>query len=202
MHETDNKRILKFLHESEKLKTLLRHSWLSSGRKESVAEHTWRMALMAIVMHQYLDKKIDLLKTLRMVIIHDLVEINYQDNPAHKKQPLDKQKRERKSLAKLTKSLPDMIGNEIKILWEEYESAKSPEALFARSLDKTEVLLQHNEADVKHLHPKEIPLYFYYGSEYSGHDSFLKGFRKDIEKEALAYLKKNKVDKKHYENFI
>ena len=157
---------------------------------------------MAIVMHPQLDKKIDLLKTLKMILIHDLVEINYKDNPAHKKQPADKVLQERQSLAKLIKSLPANTRDEIKKLWEEYEAAKSAEALFAKSIDKTEVLLQHNEANIKFLHPKEVPLYFHYGKEFSQHDRFLKNFREAIEKETLKHLKKNKVDKKLYQNYI
>src|SRR6185437_220194 len=202
MDRENAKKIIKFLHQSEKLKTLMRHSWLSSGRREDVAEHSWRMALMAIVMHPELEKKVDLLKSLKMVLVHDLVEIYYQDNPAHKGQPADKEIQERKALKMLTKLLPTQTGNEINDLWNEYEAAKSPEARFAKSLDKTEVLLQHNEADIKHLHPKEVPLYFYYGKEFSQNDKFLKLFREIIEEESLAHLKNNDIDKKLYQDYI
>ena len=64
--------ILNCLHQSEGLKRELRHSWLSNGRRESVAEHTWRMALMAIVLHKEVDSNIDISHTLKMIIVHDL----------------------------------------------------------------------------------------------------------------------------------
>ena len=67
-------RILRLLHLSERLKVELRHSWLSNGRQESVAEHCWQMALMALVMHRYLEHPVDLEETLKMILIHDLVE--------------------------------------------------------------------------------------------------------------------------------
>lgn len=191
--------IIIFLHDAEKLKTVLRHSWLSSGRRESVAEHSWRMALMAILLHPYLDQKIDLQKTLKLVLVHDLVEINYKDNPAFKKQPLDKSIQERKSIIKLLKPLPNPLKAELLALWEEYESGKSPEARFAKALDKTEVLLQHNEADIKFMNKKELSFNFVHGIEHCLHDSFLKHFRELLNEEFIKSYKKNKISKKFYE---
>lgn len=198
MNTKDSEQILDFLHQTERLKTLLRHSWLSSGRRESVAEHTWRMSLMAILLSKYLDKGVDLLKTLKLILVHDLVEINYKDNPAFKNQPGDKAKQERKSILKLIKILPSDLKTEIIDLWEEYEASKSPEARFANAMDKTEVLLQHNEADLKFLTKKEYSFNFYHGLEQCKYDSFLKEFRQLLNKEFLKNYQKNKVDKKLY----
>src|SRR3989344_116587 len=138
MNRGDGEQIIQFLHEAERLKSILRHSWLSSGRRESVAEHTWRMALMAVLLSKYLDKEVDLLKNLKLILVHDLVEINYKDNPAFKKQPSEKSSQERKSLVKLTKILPGSIGTEVFELWEEYEAGKSLEARFAKAMDKNQ----------------------------------------------------------------
>lgn len=190
--------ILDFFHQSEKLKTITRHSWLSSGRRESVAEHTWRMALMAMVLQPYLKKKVDLLKTIKMILVHDLVEVHYKDNPAFKKPPIDKSLQERKSLSKLTKSLPTKKASELTKLWEEYETGKTPEALFAKAMDKTEVLLQHNEANIKFLTKKEIPFNLVHGKEYSEHDNFLRLFRESINEETLKHYKKHKIQKELY----
>lgn len=66
--------ILKLLQLSERLKFELRHSWLSNGRRESVAEHTWQMALMAMAMHRHLEHEVDLERSLKIVLVHDLVE--------------------------------------------------------------------------------------------------------------------------------
>lgn len=160
------------------------------------------MALMAMVIAPYLDREVNLLKTIKLILVHDLVEVNYKDNPAHKKQPADKTEQESKSLKKLTKDLPLSLKKEINELWREYESAKTLEAKFAKTMDKTEVLLQHNEADIKHMHVKEIPLNFYYGKEFGEHDSFLRLFRELIDQETLQHYEKHKIDKKLYKDYI
>jgi putative hydrolase of HD superfamily len=74
--------ILEIVKLGEKLKCELRHSWLSDGRQESVAEHTWRVSLMAMLLEPYLDNKLDIVKLLKMIIIHDLVEAEAKDIPA------------------------------------------------------------------------------------------------------------------------
>jgi putative hydrolase of HD superfamily len=190
--------VIDFLHQAEKLKTILRHSWLSSGRRESVAEHTWRMALMAMLLHSYLDKEVDLLKTIKMILAHDLAEINYKDNPAFKKLPHDMVAQERKSLSKLTRSLPRSLGIELMSLWEEFEAGISAEAHFAKALDKMEVLLQHNEADIKYLTKKEFAFNLEYGIEHCSYDNFLQNFRAIMNQEFLKNYKKNKISKELY----
>ena len=77
----DIQRILAVLKLAERLKSELRHSWLSSGRRESVAEHTWQMALMAVLMHRHLEHPVDLERTLAMITVHDLVEAIAGDVP-------------------------------------------------------------------------------------------------------------------------
>lgn len=196
------KDILKFLHEAEKLKTLLRHSWLSSGRRESVAEHSWRMALMAIVISPNLKKPVDLSKVLKMVLIHDLGEIHYKDNWAFNKTPKDKEEQERKALTKLLRHLPPLTRSKILDLWEEFEAAKTPEALFAKFLDKTEVLLQHDEADIKFLNKKEIPFNLHHGKEWAEHDEFLKAFREAINQETISIYRKGKIVEDLYKDWL
>lgn len=143
--------ILNFLHESEALKRQLRHSWLSNGRQESVAEHTWRMALMALALSSEIDTKIDLGHVLEMVIVHDLGEVYLGDyqvygngNPA----PENKHELEQDALKKLLMILPSSSSEKIYSLWQEFEERQTPEAKFAVALDKLEVIIQHNEADL------------------------------------------------------
>jgi putative hydrolase of HD superfamily len=198
----DGYKIIEFLHEAEKLKTILRHSWLSNGRRESVAEHSWRMALMAILMSPYLEKPADLLQTIKLTIVHDLVEINYKDNPAFKHQPIDKTTQERKSIRKLVKPLPIKLQKEILNLWEEYEDGKTAEAKFANALDKVEVLLQHNEADYRYMTKKEYLFNFYHGMAQAEHDKFLKDFRQILNEDFLKGYQKHKVDKKLYQGYL
>ena len=123
-------RMIKFLNVAEKLKCELRHSWLSSGRQESVAEHTWRMSLMVILFAPYLSKPVDLEKCLKIAILHDLAEA----------------KLEQSAMVELCASLQDKLGDELFSLWEEYEEKDSFEAQFVNALDKLEVFLQHVEA--------------------------------------------------------
>ena len=142
--------LIRFLNVAEKLKCELRHSWLSSGRQESVAEHTWRMSLMVILFAPYLDQPIDLEKCLKMTIIHDLAEAEVGDIPVFETQTLEAKKRkyllERDAMSKLRSYLDDSMGNELFDLWEEYEQKESYEAKFLNALDKLEVHLQHVEA--------------------------------------------------------
>lgn len=202
MPASNGQKIIDFLHQAEKLKTVLRHSWLSSGRRESVAEHSWRMALMAILISPYLDEKVDLLKSLKLTIVHDLVEINYKDNPAFKKQPADKAIQERKSLIKLTATLPLEMSAELRSLWEEYEAGITYEAKFAKALDKTEVLLQHNEADFKFMTKKEYGFNFIHGIKQTEHDAFLKEFRQLINQDILKKYKLNNVKEELYRDSL
>lgn len=202
MHSEDVAGIIKFLHDAEKLKTLLRHSWLSSGRRESVAEHSWRLALMAILINPYLKRPTNIAKTIKMAIVHDLVEIHYTDNWAFNKAPVDKETQERRALIKLIKPLSQELKQEIIDLWEEFEAAKTSEALFAKFLDKTEVLLQHDEADLKFLNKKEVPFNLYHGKQFSEHDEFLVAFRQAINEETLKLYQKNKIDKSLYQDWM
>jgi putative hydrolases of HD superfamily len=142
--------IFKFLNVAEKLKCEMRHSWLSSGRQESVAEHSWRMSLMVILFAPYLSQPVNLEKCLKMAILHDLAEAEVGDIPVFEAQ--EKEIKERKkvleweAMKNLCATLPPSLGNDLFSLWEEYEEKKCFEALFVNALDKIEVHLQHVEA--------------------------------------------------------
>lgn len=192
------KKLISFIHEVEKMKMILRHSWLSSGRRESDAEHSWRMALMAIVIHPYLRPKPDLLKTLKMIVIHDLCEVYAGDHWAFNPAKHNKHLTEKRGLKRVLRNLPSTTRKEITDLWLEFEERKTPTAQFAYALDKFEVLLQHNEADIKFLNKKEYPFNLVCAPESSMKDVFLKSMRKYIREETLRVYKKNKVDKRKY----
>jgi putative hydrolases of HD superfamily len=132
--------VLAFLHEAERLKTVLRTSWTSSGQQESAASHTWRLCLMAVVLEPYLPP-LDFGKLLKICIIHDLGEAISGDIPAIHQQPdAPKANQERQDLLTLLAPLPEPIRQEIVSLWDEYEAAASPEAAVAKALDKLETL--------------------------------------------------------------
>ena len=131
------------------MKRELRHSWLSNGRRESVAEHTWRMAMMAIVLIPQLDEQINLERLLEMILIHDLPEVYVGDRPVFKKQQGNKYLLEKKALEKMTKNLPIQTGKHLLDIWLEFEVNVTLEAKIAHALDKMEVIIQHNQADIK-----------------------------------------------------
>ncbi|MBI2427686.1 MAG: HD domain-containing protein [Ignavibacteriales bacterium] len=190
--------ILSLLHLAEKLKFELRHSYTSSGRQESVAEHTWRMALMAILLEPYLDQKIDVAKTLKMIIIHDLVEAEAGDvpyprmvqNPELKK---IKEEKEKVAIEKIRTMLNNSVGDEIHSLWNEFEVHETYEAKVALALDKLEVQIQHNEADFKTWEPIEYEL-IYSRRPYTDFDSTINRLREIIEKDAEEKLKQAGID--------
>lgn len=160
--------VLDVLRLAERLKFELRHSYTSSGRQESVAEHTWRMSLMAVLMEPYLDKSIDMAKLLKMIIIHDLIEAEAGDvpvtemmrNPALK---LIKQQREIEAIESLRMRLGEPLGQEIYELWFEFEEKITYTARVANAFDKLEVQLQHNEADINTWEDIEYDLSFMMG---------------------------------------
>ena len=145
--------ILKVLTLAERLKFELRHSYTSNGRQESVAEHTWRMSLMAVLIEPLLTKKVDIARLLKMIIIHDLVEAEAKDvsaldilrNPEIKIQKIE---REKKAIENLRASLININGQEIYDLFYEFEDKITYESKVANALDKLEVQLQHNHADI------------------------------------------------------
>lgn len=155
---------------------------------------------MAIVLHQNLKNKPDLLKTLKMVLVHDLGEIYAGDIWAFKKAKANKLKLEEAAIKKIVKSLEPKIRKELIKLWQEAEAGNTKEAKFVKALDRLEVLIQHNEADIKHLNRKELKFNFVHGLEQCAYDPFLKNMRQLLNKEFLKNYKKHKVDPKFYKS--
>lgn len=144
--------ILQVLTLAERLKFELRHSYTSAGRQESVAEHCWRMSLMAVLIEPLLTEKVNTARLLKMIIIHDLVEAEAGDvsatdvlrNPDIKK---TKSANEQKAIENLRQKLKNTNGQEIYDLFYEFEKRETYEAKVANALDKLEAQLQHNHAD-------------------------------------------------------
>ena len=136
---------LEFLRAAESLKYLTRTSWTSDGQQETVAAHTWRLCLMALVLTPHFPG-IDAGKLLRICLVHDLGEAISGDISAALQSSLpNKAGQERADLLQLVQPLPNGVQGEIMALWEEYEAAASPEAKLAKGLDKLETILQHNQ---------------------------------------------------------
>ncbi|WP_028104105.1 HD domain-containing protein [Pseudoduganella violaceinigra] len=138
---------LNFLREAERLKNVLRSGFTSSGRPESTAEHSWRLALMALVFADQLPG-LDIARVLKLCVVHDLGEAIHGDIPAiHQHAHPGKSAQEREDLHILTRDLDPSLRAEIIALWDEYEAAATPEAQAVKAFDKLETILQHNQGD-------------------------------------------------------
>lgn len=140
------KKQLEFALEIDKEKNIFRQTSLSGhGRKENDAEHAWHMAIMAYVLREYSNEKIDIAKTMLMCLIHDLVEIDAGDTYAYDEEAKKSQK-EREDAAKerIFSMLPEDQKKELMALFEEFEERKTPEAKFARSMDNLQPLILNN----------------------------------------------------------
>lgn len=194
--------ILKFLHLAEKLKCELRHSWLSSRRQESAAEHSWRVSLMACIFYSRLGVKVDLEKSLKIAIIHDLAEAEAYDVPA-----FENHRQEEKKLVELKamqniKKLDSNFSDEIFDLWQEYEEQQTLEAKFIKALDKMEVRLQHNEAEMKTWNDIEYPRSQYVADKFCDFNEFLKEFNRLIKEESKDKIIKSGKDYQEVENQV
>jgi len=131
-------KILAFIEEIEKLKHIKRINTLSDcSRQESDAEHSWHLAMMVLLLKDELGEKFDLEKTIKIALVHDLIEIYAGDCwPANKKEIEEKKAREKNSAEKLFSQLPKDLRKEIEGYWQEYEDAKTVEAKTVKALDK------------------------------------------------------------------
>jgi len=142
---------IQFIVEIDKLKGILRRSYLVGGeRRENSAEHSWHLATMAMVLAEYGDEDIDLLRVLNMLLIHDIVEIDAGDTFCYDDEgALDKRDREGQAADRIFGLLPDDQESELHRLWEEYEARNTPESRFANALDRLVPLLLSYHAEGK-----------------------------------------------------
>lgn len=141
--------LLQFFREAGKLKTLIRTGWARKGvpAPESVAEHSFRMALMAMVLGE--RHGLNAFKLIKMCLIHDLPEVIAGDITPHDGiPPEEKHRMERAAMETLTRDIPD--GKAYLDLWQEYEAQQTPEARLAHQVDKLEMALQANEYEEQH----------------------------------------------------
>lgn len=128
---------MQFLAEADKIKSIFRRNRILNGeRQENDAEHSWHLALMAVVLAEHADPQVDLLRVVKMLLIHDLVEIDAGDTFAFDPDAL-KTQREREELAasRVFGLLPTEMAAEMRALWEEFEAQSTPEAKYAGAMD-------------------------------------------------------------------
>ena len=149
MNELD--RIFDFIREIDKEKFIGRQTYLTDGeRKENDAEHAWHMAVMTVLLSGYANEKIDVLKTITMLLIHDLVEIDAGDTYAYDEAGKEtKAIREKQCADRIFSMLPPEHGKKLRALWEEFEENKTPEAKFAYTMDHIQPLMLNSATNGK-----------------------------------------------------
>ncbi|MDP4031909.1 MAG: HD domain-containing protein [Pseudorhodobacter sp.] len=136
-----------FLTEADKLKQVLRATTLCDGsRRENSGEHSWHLALYALVLADHAAPGVDINRVIHMLILHDLVEIDAGDTPIHgAHDPGAQAETETRAAARIFGLLPADIGAPLRALWEEFEAAATPDAIFAKSLDRVQPVMHNIE---------------------------------------------------------
>lgn len=181
---------LEILHIAERLKDTPRHCTTSKGRTESVAEHSWRIALMAFLLkHEF--PEIDSNKVVDMCLIHDLGECFTGDIPTFIKTDKDRNV-EDSLLEQWVSSLPVEISDEFKALYREMDAQQTKEAKLYKSLDKLEALIQHNESPLNTWSENEYELNKTYAFDTVAFSEWLSELRKEILKDTLEKIENEK----------
>lgn len=138
---------IQFIIEIDKLKGILRQTRLTDdSRQENSAEHSWHLALMAIILAEYAPPQVDLGRAITMVLLHDLVEIDAGDTFCYDVQGnQDKAVREEKAATRIFGMLPEDQGQSLREIWEEFEAVATPTARFAVALDRLQPLLLNQQ---------------------------------------------------------
>ena len=140
-----------FARELDKEKLIGRQTYLANGeRKENDAEHAWHMAIMALILSEYANEEIDVLRTISMILIHDVVEIDAGDTYAYDENGKKSQReREVKAAERLFGMLPKDQAVKFRNLWEEFEAQETKEAKFARTMDNIQPVVLNDASDGK-----------------------------------------------------
>ena len=184
------RKLLDFLKIAEQLKCNTRHSYTSNGRLESVAEHSWRLALMAMLVGDEFSE-LDMDKVVKMCLIHDMGEAITGDIPAFEKTD-DDRKIENKKVDQLTDTLPEPVRTEWKELFAEMEKLETQEAKLYKSLDKLEALIQHNEADISTWIPLEYDLQMTYGNEECRFTEYIERLRDEVREDSKKKIEESR----------
>ena len=170
--------LLDALHVAERLKDTTRHCYTSGGRRESVAEHSWRITLMAYLVGDEFPEA-DMDKVIRMCMIHDLGECFTGDIPSFRKTQTDEDTEERLLYAWVA-SLPEPYCTELRALYEEMAARETLEAKIYKAMDSLEAVIQHNESDIRTWEDHEYDLNLSYGWDKVAFSDYLTELRKAI----------------------
>ncbi|WJH34824.1 HD domain-containing protein [Paenibacillus sp. CC-CFT747] len=184
----DTTAVLAFLREAGRLKDTERTAWTPGGRRESTAEHSWRLALLAMALQEQAPE-LDGAKILKMCLVHDLGEayegdISAKANP----DPDAKEEAEERAMARLLSPLPDGVRRELYSLWREYNEGVTAEARWVKALDKMETIVTHNQGR----NPRDFDYRFNlaYGREHASAHPVLARLREAVDEETRERLQR------------
>ena len=148
MTETRLSQQLAFLNEADKLKSVSRGTTLNDGsRKENSAEHSWHIALYVLTLAEHAKRPVNVDRVIKMLLLHDLVEIDAGDNPIHgDHDPVEMERIEKAAADRIFGLLPDDQRAAFRALWDEFEAAESDDAIFAKSIDRVQPLIANLES--------------------------------------------------------
>ena len=185
-------KVIRFIKEIENLKSVTRTAWTKTGRRESTAEHSWRLAMLLMVLREDF-KDLDIDKAIKMSLVHDLGELYDGDISAKLQNDNDnKAYMEEKAMRRMLTTLPDGISEKIYDLWKEYNECCTKEAKLVKAMDKLETIVQHNQGD----NPEDFDYEFnlQYGKQYFMDNEILEYMRYIIDedtKESIKIKEKN-----------
>ena len=180
--------LIEFLGVIEKLKCNTRHSWTSSGRRESVAEHSWRLAVLAMLCaDEYPELDHD--KLIRMCLIHDLGEALTGDVPSFYKTEQNEMT-EAEAWEQIFAMLPGPYAAEFRALYKEMEAKETPEAKLYKALDNMEAVISHNEASLDTWIPLEFTLNVTYGEENAAWSPYTRELRAYLSEQTKEKIQK------------
>ena len=183
-------KFLEIMHVAENLKNNTRHSWTSTGRHESVAEHSWRLTLMAYLMKDEFPMA-DINKVMLMCLVHDIGEAVTGDIPSFLKTDTD-ESIEEDAVTKLLETFPEPYKTELTELFTEMNALETLESKIYKALDKMEAVIAHNEGDITTWLPLEYELNQTYGTKETEFSDYLKDLRKVVHEETVEKINQSK----------
>lgn len=190
----DHRILLEFMAVAEKMKCRTRHSWTSDGRRESVAEHTFRLMVFAWLVRDELPE-CNMEKIMKMCLFHDIGEAVTGDIPCFEKREEDR-KKESRAVEQIADLLPETHRLELLDCLHELEENHTLEARVVHALDKMEAVIQHNEAAIDTWLPLEYELQLTYGREQAAAVPYLKELRLVLEEDSRQKIEAQKAVKK------
>ena len=178
--------LLDLLHTAGKLKDTTRHCYTPGGRHESVAEHSWRLALMAFWLRDEFPE-LDINRVVQMCLIHDLGEAFTGDIPVFDKTVADEE-REEQLLFAWVDAMPEPMRTDMQQLYREMEERATPEAKLYKALDGLEALISHNESDLATWEPNEYDLQMTYAEDRMKFSPYMIALREQVKQDSLTKI--------------